>query len=93
MSPRRTERGVAGQHTPVSPAPQASQHGALLSLPALAEYLGWSYDQVRRMRMAGEGPPAVYIRGKRPYFRRTSVERWLDNLESAAQSARLRAMK
>jgi excisionase family DNA binding protein len=56
----------------------------MMSEKELATYLGLSLSTVRRLRYAGEGPPVTWL-GKRPRYRRASVNAWLERQERPDQ--------
>jgi predicted DNA-binding transcriptional regulator AlpA len=49
----------------------------LLSETELAKYLGLSLSTTRRMRYAGTGPPVSWL-GRRPFYRKSAVDRWVN---------------
>lgn len=56
----------------------ATPNRTLLSVPALAEYLGVQPTTIYHWRVRGEGPPAVLV-GRRVRFRHEDVESWLED--------------
>jgi predicted DNA-binding transcriptional regulator AlpA len=48
----------------------------LMSEVELAKYLRLSLSTVRRMRYASTGPPVSWL-GRRPFYRRSAVDRWI----------------
>jgi excisionase family DNA binding protein len=66
-----------------------SSESKLLSIKELAEYLGISSSTAYGLRHGEPGLVPVQI-GKRVYFRRQDVDRWLDRLQRVEASAQTR---
>jgi len=50
----------------------------LLSERELASYLGVSIDTIRRWRRKNEGPPYLMAGPRRPRYRKSEVDAWLE---------------
>lgn len=67
--------------TPVAPPPSAQAAGPLLTTAETAEMLGISKSSLYSLRYVGDAPPAIKV-GSRLRWRRSDVEKWIDeNLE------------
>lgn len=77
----RAERQQAPEGEPTTEGPK------LLSIKELAEYLGVNSSTAYGLRYGQPGLVPVQI-GRRVYFRRADVDRWLDVLQRAEAAAR-----
>jgi excisionase family DNA binding protein len=73
---------------PVAPSPEPPRSKVLLSVKDLAELLGVPTSAVWSWRAAGHAPTLTMI-GRRIYFRREDVDRWLDD-QRASEGDRTR---
>ncbi len=48
--------------------------------PEWAKHINKSVRTVARMDAERRGPPVTYI-GRKPYYRKSSAQKWLDSLE------------